>query len=344
VSCSARYFRKVKVSPSAAMKMLMHANSGVDKGIKKGGKPVEVMGMLLGRPDTEPRCLIVTDVFPLPIEGAETKVLADDEEVTNYMIELGESLEATKKERFMGWYHSHPFDVEAHSHCFLSSTDLSTQLAWQRAEDPHGNPWLAIVVRHDAFHALLVMLLLLMLAIENILLLTTLLCAYTLHWPQVDPLRSLAKGYPEFGAFRAYPPEYSAPENETPDGKLVTDDTQRIERWGTCWNRYCCLEIEYFMSSLASNVMGTLTENFLWMRTLASTPMLDREVSNVLCIVNYMLPIQLMLYAVLHDVHYRCTIVIAQMLLVLHTKFASLNIYSIAYTVAHKLLSQAYFF
>lgn len=53
----------------------------------------------------------------------------------------------TRKERFMGWYHSHPFDVEVHSHCFLSSTDISTQLSWQRAEDPHGNPWLAIVVR-----------------------------------------------------------------------------------------------------------------------------------------------------------------------------------------------------
>lgn len=52
----------------------------------------------------------------------------------------------------MGWYHSHPFDVEVHSHCFLSSTDISTQLSWQRAEDPHGNPWLAIVVR-ALFHS-----------------------------------------------------------------------------------------------------------------------------------------------------------------------------------------------
>ena len=32
-------------------------------------------------------------VFPLPIEGAETRVLADDTEVVNYMISLGESLE-----------------------------------------------------------------------------------------------------------------------------------------------------------------------------------------------------------------------------------------------------------
>lgn len=41
----------------------MHANSGVDKGMAAGGKPVEIMGMMLGRPDTEtPEALIVTDV------------------------------------------------------------------------------------------------------------------------------------------------------------------------------------------------------------------------------------------------------------------------------------------
>lgn len=41
----------------------MHANSGVEKGMAAGGKPVEIMGMMLGRPDTEtPNALIVTDV------------------------------------------------------------------------------------------------------------------------------------------------------------------------------------------------------------------------------------------------------------------------------------------
>ncbi|CAN0333154.1 unnamed protein product, partial [Discosporangium mesarthrocarpum] len=99
----------------------------------------------------------------------------------------------------------------------------------------------------------------------------------------VDPLRSLAKSRPEFGAFRVYPPEYSAPLNECPDGKIVHDDTMRQELWGSCWNRreegllYYMIEIEYFMSSLASDVMGILTENFLWMRTLGSTPMLEKE-------------------------------------------------------------------
>lgn len=58
-----------------------------------------------------------------------------------------------------------------------------------------------------------------------------------LRGSQVDPLRSLAKCRPEFGAFRVYPPEFNAPLNETPDGKIVTDDTQRVELWGSCWNR-----------------------------------------------------------------------------------------------------------
>lgn len=96
-------------------------------------------GLMLGRPDiTQPNRLIVTDVFPLPIEGFETRVIADDQDVINHMIALGESLEVTRREKFMGWYHSHPFDLSDNSHCFLSQTDLSTQLQWQRAEDPHG--------------------------------------------------------------------------------------------------------------------------------------------------------------------------------------------------------------
>jgi len=55
-------------------------------------------------------------------------------------VSILQTIEESRKERFMGWYHSHPFDVdEQHSHCYLSNTDLSTQLQWQRAEDPHGN-------------------------------------------------------------------------------------------------------------------------------------------------------------------------------------------------------------
>lgn len=124
-----KYFKRAKISPSATIKMIVHGQSGVEKGIKKNGKPIEVMGLLVGRPDTEdPNCMIISDAQPLPIEGFETRVIADDESTINYMIELSEMIEMTRKERFCGWYHTHPFDVDVQSHCFLSNTDISTQL------------------------------------------------------------------------------------------------------------------------------------------------------------------------------------------------------------------------
>ena len=232
-----KYFKRIKISPSATIKMMTHGQSGVEKGTKKSGKPIEVMGLLVGRPDTEdPHCLIISDAQPLPIEGFETRVIADDESTVNYMIELGEMNELTKKERFCGWYHTHPFDVDVNSNCYLSNTDISTQLMWQRSEDPHGNPWFALVI---------------------------------------DPLRSLAKAKPEIKAFRVYPPEYSAPQNETPDGTIVIDDRKRVEKWGACWNRYYELEVSYFMSSLSQRTLGALKHEILWQQPFSTTPFLE---------------------------------------------------------------------
>ena len=226
----AKYFQNVALSPSAVMKMMMHCASGVEKGIKQGGNPIEVMGLLLGRPDpTNPKTLIVTDAFPLPIEGFETRVIADDQNVVNHMISLTDCLERTRNEKFMGWYHSHPFDLGSHSHCFLSQTDLSTQLQWQRAEDPHGNPFVAIVL---------------------------------------DPLRSIHTGTPELKAFRAFPPEYTSPiTNQCPDGSIQHSEQLRLEHWGSCWNRYYELDVDYYMSSTSRYVLEQLTQSYLWMTT-----------------------------------------------------------------------------
>ena len=272
-----KYFTSCSISPSAVMKMMMHCESGVRKGIDKGGNPIEVMGLLMGRPDYDtPKTLVITDAFPLPIEGFETRVIADDEDVVNHMIALGECLERTRKEKFMGWYveytrlmlkmtcllvclcirhawtcintvltrpllvslfrayycryHSHPFDLGDHSHCFLSQTDLSTQLQWQRAEDPHGNPFVAIVL---------------------------------------DPLRSIHRSTPELKAFRAYPPEYNSPiANECPNGSVEPSEQTRLEHWGSCWNRYYELNVEYYMSSTARDILEQLTQDYLWIRTL----------------------------------------------------------------------------
>jgi len=235
-----KYLTKAAVSPSAVVKMMIHCQKGVDKGIQKGGRPIEVMGLLLGRPDPEtPTKLTVTDVFPLSIEGFETSVVADDVEVANEMIRTAESIERTRHERVMGWYHSHPFDVGVHSNCFFSSTDIQTQLIYQRSEDPNGNPWLGIVI---------------------------------------DPLRSLKFKRPEMKAFRTYPPGYHPPDNECPDGSIIVEEKLRLEIWGKSWASYYELEMEYFMSSSARNIMNILTKNYVWMSVLGSSPMQEAEV------------------------------------------------------------------
>ena len=61
--------------------MLAHAQRGCEAGVKAGGKPLEVMGLLLGYPDADAskRRLVVTDALPLPVTGFETSVVADDD-------------------------------------------------------------------------------------------------------------------------------------------------------------------------------------------------------------------------------------------------------------------------
>jgi len=237
----ATYFKRVAVSPAASTKMLAHAQRGCEAGVKAGGKPLEVMGLLLGYPDADPtnRRLIVTDALPLPVTGFETSVVADDDDVVNYMIRLSDLIEKTRKERLMGWYHSHPFDVdEGHDNCFFSSTDLSTQLSWQNAEDLQGNPFLAIVL---------------------------------------DPLRSAAKNAACLRAFRAYPPSYTAPPHTCPDGELVPDDARRVEVWGSCWHRYYQLDLEYYMSGQARAIVDVLNRSHLWVKTLSDSQRGDQS-------------------------------------------------------------------
>jgi COP9 signalosome complex subunit 5 len=41
-----KYFESVAISPTAVVRILMHCQRGCDKGIAKGGNPIEVMGML----------------------------------------------------------------------------------------------------------------------------------------------------------------------------------------------------------------------------------------------------------------------------------------------------------
>lgn len=120
------YFKKVKISAVALIKMVMHAISGGS---------IEVMGLMQGK--VLGNEMIVLDAFGLPVEGTETRVNAGAG-ANEYMVQYVTSGELVgKKEGTCGWYHSHPGYG-----CWLSGIDVGTQRIHQRVEDPY----LAIVI------------------------------------------------------------------------------------------------------------------------------------------------------------------------------------------------------
>jgi COP9 signalosome complex subunit 5 len=131
-----KYFKHVRVSALALVKMVMHARSGGPT----GDPNLEVMGLLMGKIDpnySRGPAIIIMDVFALPVEGTETRVNAQAD-AYEYMVEfLGVARDAGRMENVIGWYHSHPGYG-----CWLSGIDCSTQLLNQQYQEP----WLAIVI------------------------------------------------------------------------------------------------------------------------------------------------------------------------------------------------------
>jgi hypothetical protein len=101
-----KYFKNAKMSPSAAMKMMMHVQSGVNRRSALG-KPTEVMGLLFGHPCTDDtHTMIISDAQALPVEGIETAVVANTDECMNYIIDWRDMLSKTKHpdDILCGWY------------------------------------------------------------------------------------------------------------------------------------------------------------------------------------------------------------------------------------------------
>ncbi|KAJ1626287.1 JAB1/Mov34/MPN/PAD-1 ubiquitin protease-domain-containing protein [Pavlovales sp. CCMP2436] len=126
-----KYFKHVRISALALIKMVMHA---------RAGGTLEVIGVMQGKIDPDdPKgpTMIVMDVFPLPVEGTETRVnpMADAYE---YMVGFSEACKTVgRHENMVGWYHSHPGYG-----CWMSGIDCMTQMTNQRYQEP----FLAIVV------------------------------------------------------------------------------------------------------------------------------------------------------------------------------------------------------
>lgn len=124
-----KYFKHVRISAVALLKMTMHARSGGN---------LEVMGLMQGKISGD--TFIVTDAFRLPVEGTETRVNAQDE-ANEYMVGYLEACRAQGKlENAVGWYHSHPGYG-----CWLSGIDVTTQHTQQMFSDP----FCAVVIDPD---------------------------------------------------------------------------------------------------------------------------------------------------------------------------------------------------
>ncbi|RAL14908.1 Mov34/MPN/PAD-1 family protein [Aspergillus homomorphus CBS 101889] len=120
-----QYFKHVRISALALLKMVMHARSGGN---------LEVMGLMQGYIVSE--TFVVTDAYRLPVEGTETRVNAQ-EEANEYMVSYLQSCrDAGRMENAVGWYHSHPGYG-----CWLSGIDVTTQDMQQL-----GGPFVAVVI------------------------------------------------------------------------------------------------------------------------------------------------------------------------------------------------------
>ncbi|XP_017102985.1 COP9 signalosome complex subunit 5 isoform X1 [Drosophila bipectinata] len=120
------FFKDIKISALALLKMVMHARSG---------GTLEVMGLMLGK--VEDNTMIVMDAFALPVEGTETRVNAQAQAYEYMTAYMEAAKEVGRMEHAVGWYHSHPGYG-----CWLSGIDVSTQMLNQTYQEP----FVAIVV------------------------------------------------------------------------------------------------------------------------------------------------------------------------------------------------------
>ncbi|XP_050345140.1 COP9 signalosome complex subunit 5 [Nymphalis io] len=120
------FFKDIKISALALLKMVMHARSG---------GTLEVMGLLLGKVDAN--TMIVMDSFALPVEGTETRVNAQAQAYEYMTAYIEAAKQVGRHENAIGWYHSHPGYG-----CWLSGIDVSTQMLNQNFQEP----FVAIVI------------------------------------------------------------------------------------------------------------------------------------------------------------------------------------------------------
>ncbi|GMH46114.1 hypothetical protein BSKO_14078 [Bryopsis sp. KO-2023] len=90
----------------------------------------------------------------------------------------------------------------------------------------------------------------------------------------IDPVRTMASGKVEIGAFRTYPEGFKPPE-EGPS-EYQTIPLSKIEDFGVHASQYYTLDISYFKSSVDSHLLDLLWSKY-WLNTLSSSPLISNR-------------------------------------------------------------------
>eukprot|EP00879_Flechtneria_rotunda_P020130 GHRR01021170.1.p2 GENE.GHRR01021170.1~~GHRR01021170.1.p2 ORF type:complete len:123 (+),score=45.98 GHRR01021170.1:1208-1576(+) len=91
----------------------------------------------------------------------------------------------------------------------------------------------------------------------------------------VDPVRTMASGKVEIGAFRTFPEGYKPPD-EGPS-EYQTIPLSKIEDFGVHAKQYYSLDVSFFKSGLDSHLLDLLWNKY-WVNTLSTSPLIaNRE-------------------------------------------------------------------
>uniref|UniRef100_A0A7S0ZD55 MPN domain-containing protein n=1 Tax=Timspurckia oligopyrenoides TaxID=708627 RepID=A0A7S0ZD55_9RHOD len=226
------YFQHVHISALALLKMTMHARSGGN---------IEIMGSLQGK--LIHRGFIIMDVFPLPVEGTETRVNAHADGYEFMVSYQEQSSHAGRLENIVGWYHSHPGYG-----CWLSGIDVQTQRTNQLYQDP----FVAIVI--DPLRTV------------------------TKGKVDIGAFRTYPEGFnnnaqhsaTEFGA------SSSQTSSQQANKSYQSIPVNKIEDFGVHCNQYYSLKVSCFKSNLDSTLLDVLWSKY-WASIFSSSELISNR-------------------------------------------------------------------
>ncbi|KAF7126794.1 hypothetical protein RHSIM_Rhsim11G0155000 [Rhododendron simsii] len=297
------YFKRVKVSALALLKMVVHSRSG---------GTIEVMGLMQGKTDGD--AIIVMDAFALPVEGTETRVNAQAD-AYEYMVDYSQTNKQIKNCR--SWRHG-GLDllggnvskvkndssvmrkearfvmiiiqlVECHPSFLLMELEVQISLlaglrvtVFKGPVGPLSNGISLLLIKKQVGR------------LENVvgwyhshpgygcwlsgIDVSTQMLNQQFQEPflavVIDPTRTVSAGKVEIGAFRTYPEGYKPPDE--PVSEYQTIPLNKIEDFGVHCKQYYSLDITYFKSSLDCHLLDLLWNKY-WVNTLSSSPLLGNK-------------------------------------------------------------------